>query len=536
MIDEAETELLFDSKRGTDQTGLFGKNLTDSCSMGHLLIRAIHRGGDRVAFVQDDCEISYRAFGDRLSQLIQVLKAYGLSKGEPVAVLAGNRIDAYLVSSAAFIMGLRLTLLSPLSSVQDQNYILRDAGISTLFYDPQTMEERVLMLVDEFPGIAFFSLGACDAAIDILAEAALYVPQLLIPEAVAEDLSSISYTGGTSGRPKGVMHTHRARVTMTMTMLAEWDWPQCVRFLATTPVSHASGTMIPPVLLRSGTVVLTDGFDPTDFFTHVAKHRITTTFMVPTMIYRLLDSPVLSGADLSSLAVIVYGAAAMSPARMIEAREKLGPIFMQLYGQTEAPMCITAMRCQEHELKRLASCGLPIGNSQVALLNDDGQAVAEGDIGEVCVRGPLLMSGYWNKPEETQAAFRNGWLRTGDLARQDAEGYLFIVDRCKDMIISGGFNVYPREVEEVLMEHSDVVLAAVFGIADVKWGEAVQAVVVLKLDSQVDESALKRYVREKKGAVQSPKKIFFVDEIPVTALGKPDKKRLKNRYGENSNG
>jgi fatty-acyl-CoA synthase len=331
-----------------------------------------------------------------------------------------------------------------------------------------------------------------------------------------------------------VVHTQRVHVTMAMTELVEWDWPEEVRFLAMTPISHATGAMILAVLMRSGTFVLARGFDPRRFFELVERHRITCTFLVPTMIYVLLDHPGLAEADLSSLKTVIYGASPMSPGRLVEAMRRFGPVFMQLYGQSEAPNCISVLRRDDHDPERhperLASCGLPVAGLQVALLDDEGREVPVGEVGEICCRGPLVMAGYWNKPEETEKAFRHGWLHTGDLARRDADGYLYIVDRSKDMIITGGFNVFPREVEDVLTRHPDVAAAAVIGVPDAKWGEAVKAVVVRRAGADVSAEALIALVRDAKGAVHSPKSVDFVDELPVTGLGKPDKKVLRARY------
>jgi len=252
------------------------------------------------------------------------------------------------------------------------------------------------------------------------------------------------------------------------------------------------------------------------------------------MVYVLLDHPGIAQADLSSLELIIYGASPMSPARLVEAMKRFGPVFMQLYGQSEAPNCITALHKHEHDPEnrpeRLASCGTPSGSSQVALLDDDGKEVRVGEVGEICVRGPLVMLGYWNKPEETEKAFRHGWLHTGDMARRDTDGFIYIVDRSKDLIITGGFNVFPREVEDVLTRHPAVAAAAVIGVPDEKWGEAVKAVVVLKAGETVAPEALIALVREHKGPVQAPKSVDFVDALPVTGLGKPDKKALRARY------
>ena len=505
------------------------------CTMGELVVRAIRRGGERIAFVLDGHRISYRAFGAMLSRMVQALEARGVKRGDAIAVLSSNRPEAFLVTAAGYLMGLRATWMHPLASEDDHAYLLEDSGVRFLFVDPDTFATRAQALRTRVPGLAgLWGLGPNEFGEDILAALDRYAPQALESKAAAGDICTLIYTGGTTGRPKGVVHTHRVQVTMVMTELAEWDWPREVRFLAMTPITHAAGAMIVAVMQRCGTFVMAKGFDAQRFFELVETHRITCTFLVPTMIYVLLDHPGIATADLSSLQLVIYGASPMSPARLAEGMRRFGPVFMQLYGQSEAPNCVTVLHTYEHDPdrhpERLASCGTPVGNSQVRLLDDAGQEVPVSDIGEICVRGPLVMQGYWGKPEETAKALRDGWLYTGDMARRDADGFIYIVDRSKDMIISGGFNVYPREVEDVLTRHPAVAAAAVIGVPDPKWGEAVKALVVLKAGARAHAEELIALVREHKGPVQAPKSVDFAEALPVTGLGKLDKKTLRARY------
>ncbi|MBP6900680.1 MAG: AMP-binding protein [Burkholderiaceae bacterium] len=505
-------------------------------TVGELLIAAIGRGGERTAFVCDELSWSYRQLGELVSQVVQVLSARGLQRGDAVATLSANRPEAFLVTAAAYLMGLRLTWMNPTSSEDDHAYILEDSGVATLFVDPLSFAERAQALARRVPGVQqLMSFGpGCDGAEDLLLAATGFNPQPLRCQAESDDLCVLVYTGGTTGRPKGVAHSHRVHVQMILTEMADWDWPREIRFLALTPITHAAGAMIMPVLLKGGTYAMTQGFSADKFCRLVQRHRITATFLVPTMVYVLLDHPQRTEHDLSSLQLVIYGASPMSPARLIEGMRVFGPVFMQLYGQSEAPNTISVLHQHEHDPEhhpeRLASCGTPCVGTQVKLLDDDGREVAPGEVGEICVRGPLVMHGYWNKPEETAKAFRHGWLYTGDLARRDEHGFLYIVDRSKDMIISGGFNVYPREVEDALGLHPAVAAAAVVGVPDDKWGEAVRALVVLRAGHQATAEELMALVREKKGAVHAPKAIDFVDSLPVTGLGKLDKKAIRARY------
>lgn len=507
--------------------------LYDECTMGDLLVRAIARGADRIAFVSGGRPTSYREFGALLSRLVQLFEAEGLRRGDGIACLSSNRMEAFAVVAACYLRGMRVTNMHPMASLDDHAFMLEDSGAAALFFDPDSHGVRAGELGRRCPAVKQFALAPCDGAPDAIAAAASFTPGALTPTAQLDDVSWLLYTGGTTGRSKGVVHTHRTHLALLMAELAEWEWPSQPVFLAITPISHGAGGCIMPVLMKSGTVVLENGFSAAKFFESVERHRVSATFMVPTMIYKLLDHAAEHAVRADSLELVIYGAAPMAPTRLREALARFGPVFMQLYGQSEAPACLTVLRRQEHldvDAERLASCGMPIFTSQVCLLDGDGQPVALGETGEICARGPLVMQGYWNRPEETAHAFRHGWLHTGDLARQDRDGYLYIVGRSKDMIITGGFNVFPAEIEDVLTAHPAVSAAAVIGVADPTWGEAVKAVVMLRPGHAVQAVELIALVRQAKGPVHAPKSIDFVDDLPVTPLGKPDKKLLRQRY------
>jgi fatty-acyl-CoA synthase len=320
-------------------------------------------------------------------------------------------------------------------------------------------------------------------------------------------------------------------------MASEWQWPDEVRHLVCTPLSHAGSSMFVPLLLLGGSMVVLPAFDAGAVLEAIEQYRITTTMLVPSMIYALLDHPAFAGTDLSSLETVFYGASPMSPIRLQEAIRKLGPIFFQFYGQTECPQALCSLRKEDHDpedLARLSSCGRPVPWVKVALLDDDGVEVADGLPGELCVRGPLVMKGYWKKPEETSEALKGGWLHTGDVARKDRQGFLTIVDRKKDMIVSGGFNVFPREVEDVIATDESIAAVAVFGVPDEKWGEAVTAIVVPSGGAVVDVDRLIALVKDRKGPHYAPKTIEVVGSIPMSPLGKPDKKALRARYWSES--
>jgi fatty-acyl-CoA synthase len=251
------------------------------------------------------------------------------------------------------------------------------------------------------------------------------------------------------------------------------------------------------------------------------------------MLYVLLDYLADHPQDLSSLQTILYGAAPMSPDRLEQALDVFGPVFVQIYGQSEAPNTVATLGKEDHDLRRperLASCGKPHQSLDVAVLDDNDQPCSVGQLGEVCVRGPLVMDGYWRQPEVTAETLRNGWLHTGDVGYLDADNFLYLTDRKKDMVITGGFNIYPREVEDAVVTHPEVAAAAVIGVPDPKWGEAVTAFVVRTPDATVTAQELIALVRELKGPVHAPKSLEFLDALPLTPLGKIDKKQLRVRF------
>ncbi|WP_083473054.1 AMP-binding protein [Frankia sp. R43] len=499
-----------------------------------LLIAALERGRDLPAVHLDGRVLTGAEVRDETSRYAQAYAKLGLGIGSPTAMISANRPEVLFTMGANMLTGCRSSALHPLGSVDDHAYILADAEIETLVFDP-AFARRATELARRVPSLVnLLSLGPAEVGTDLTALAAGFAPRPLVaPRVGPEDVSGITYTGGTTGRPKGVMSTYRGAATMTQIQLAEWEWPAETRFLVCTPLSHAGAAFFVPVLLRGGSLVVLPRFDPAAVLDAIEKYRITATMLVPTMLYHLLDHPKLAAADTSSLQTVFYGASAMSPTRLAEAIERFGPVFFQFYGQSECPMTISVLRRGEHDVNRpdrLASCGRPVPWVRVALLDDDGAEVADGEPGEVCVRGPLLSAGYWRRPDQTAELFEHGWLHTGDIARRDADGFLTIVDRKKDMVVTGGFNIFPKEVEDVLCSHPAIAAAAVIGVPDDTWGEAVKAVVTLRPGAEVSAAELTALVRERKGPHHAPKSVDVVDQLPMSPVGKPDKKALRARY------
>jgi fatty-acyl-CoA synthase len=514
---------------------------------GHLLVGALKRHKNRPVLFLGDTTLTGGQLAERVSQYIQAFEALGAGTGVTVGLLSLNRPEVLMILGASQTQGYRRTALHPLGSLDDHAYVLSDAGASALIIDPNPMfVERALGLLDKVDSLKkILTIGPVPealkaVAVDLSAEAAKYSPQpLVVADLPPDHIGGLTYTGGTTGKPKGVIGTAGNIAAMTQIQLSEWEWPEHPRFLMCTPLSHAGAAFFTPTVVKGGSMFVLAKFDPAEVLKVIEEQRITATMLVPSMLYALMDHPDSQTRDLSSLETVYYGASAINPVRLAEAIRRFGPIFAQYYGQSEAPMAITYLAKADHDEMRLTSCGRPTLFARVALLGDDGKPVPQGEPGEICVSGPLLAGGYWQLPEATADTFKDGWLHTGDMAREDEDGFYFIVDRVKDMIVTGGFNVFPREVEDVIAEHAAVAQVCVVGTPDEKWGEAVTAVVVLRADAATNDAAIETMtaeiqaaVKDRKGSVQSPKRVVVVDALPLTGLGKPDKKAVRAQFWE----
>jgi fatty-acyl-CoA synthase len=517
---------------------------------GHLLVGALKRHKNKPVLFLGGTTLTGGQLADKISQYIQAFEALGAGTGAAVGLLSLNRPEVLMIIGAGQTQGYRRTALHPLGSLDDHAYVLADAGVSSLVIDPNPMfVERALGLLDRVGSLKqILTIGPVPSQLkhlqgrvtDLSAEAAKYKPRPLVAaDLLPDQVIGLIYTGGTTGKPKGVMGTAASLSTMTSIQLAEWEWPEHPRFLMCTPLSHAGAAFFTPTVIKGGEMIVLSRFDPGEVLKIIEEQRITATMLVPSMLYAVLDHPDSHTRNLSSLETVYYGASAINPVRLAEAIRRFGPIFAQYYGQSEAPMAITYLAKADHDEKRLTSCGRPTLFARTELLGEDGKPVPRGEPGEICVSGPLLAGGYWNLPDETSQTFKDGWLHTGDIAREDEDGFYYIVDRVKDMIVTGGFNVFPREVEDVVAEHPAIAQVCVVGAPDEKWGEAVTAVVALRADAARDAAGIEAMtaeiqaaVKDRKGSVQSPKRVVVVDALPLTGLGKPDKKAVRAQFRE----
>jgi fatty-acyl-CoA synthase len=493
-------------------------------------LRALARYPSRLAFSWPGGSITYAGATELIGRIQRVFMQLGLRPGARVAFLTANRADSWCAGVAAQLSRLSITWLHPLGSLDDQLFQIEDSEAGMLVVDADTFRDRGGDLATRASDLQHvFTLGPANYGLDLLAavaDAGTATPRNL---AGPDDVATLNYTGGTTGKSKGALRTHRENGGFASAILADFEIPDTPGFLAVAPISHVAGTKVLPTLIKGGTVHMLKGFDPDAVFKTIERERINFTLLVPTMIYVMLDHPALDKTDLSSLELLLYGASAMSPSRLVEGIERIGPVFSQLYGQTEC-YPVSVLRKADHDPNTpelFLSCGFPISACETRILDDNDQEVETGAAGEICVRAPYAMAEYWKRPEQTAETLKSGWLHTGDIARKDERGYLFILDRKKDMIVSGGFNIFPREVEDVLSQHADVAMVAVVGIPDDKWGEAVTAIVVAREGARPDADELINLVKARKGSAHAPKHIKFVTELPMTGVGKVDKKLLK---------
>jgi acyl-CoA synthetase (AMP-forming)/AMP-acid ligase II len=467
-------------------------------------------------------------------RVARALQRSGIAAGDKVAVLSSNDALAFACVFGISRAGAVWCPVNPRNEAAENRFVLDAFDCSCLIfhsaYAPMVEQMRanlpkvrVFVCLDaEFPFAASWAQwveDVADAPIDI---------------APVDDLAMIAGTGGTTGQPKGVMLSGRNLETMSALTLMGYPFEGRPSYLALAPLTHAAGVLCFPVMALGGRVVVMPKADLGEFLALVERHRITHTFLPPTLIYMLLQHEKLAATRLDSLQCFWYGAAPISAARLEEALAKIGPVMAQLFGQTEAPMMISMMAPKEHfhadgavARERLSSAGRPGPLVQVATMDGEGRLLPAGETGEIVIRSSLVMMGYYKDAKATEEVGRFGWHHTGDIGRVDADGFLYIVDRAKDMIITGGFNVYSVEVEQALMQHPDVQDSAVIGLPDEKWGEKVVAVLQLHAGRSVQPDEIVAFVKARVGSVKAPKLVEIWPDLPRSKVGKVMKKDIR---------
>ena len=503
------------------------------------LRRALQINPQGVAILENDHKLSWAELGERVSRFAAALRERGVAKGDRVAVLMLNSSRYLELYMAIGWAGAVIVPLNIRWSVAENRHALEDCGAHLLIVDGTFMEAGKT-LASSIPGLALVYAGESEAPAEVAGYESWLSASAPITDAMAgrEELAGIFYTGGTTGRSKGVMLSHGNLTSSALLFLAEGCFPRDAVYLHAAPMFHlANGAAMYCMLLNAGTNAIIKAFSPDAVAQAIERFHVSHTLLVPTMIQMLVDHPVIAERDFSSLRGIVYGASPISEALLDRAMARLpGVRFRQAYGMTELSPLATLLSPEDHvgagrAKGRHRSAGRIVVGLEAKIVDADDHPVSRGTVGEIAIRGDVVMMGYWNRPEETAKAVIDGWMHTGDGGYMDEDGFIYVVDRMKDMIITGGENVYSIEVENVLAQHQAVLQCAVIGIPDPQWGEAVHAIVVVKPGTKLEPADLINFCRERVGGYKCPRSVDVrTDPLPMSGAGKILKRELRRPF------
>ena len=519
-----------------------GMSIAVAINIGTYLTRFAEQVPARLAVACGDYRATYAEEELRVNALALALKSLGTEKGDRVAILQWNCPQFLETMLACFKAGLCVVPINARLNPEEVRYHVQDSEAAVVVYGHEFGADVAQIRETLTTTPKFISLRAA-AAWELDFERLVQEHATTVDQAVrvdADDLAWLFYTSGTTGHPKGAMLTHGNLDYAVTGYLADVLPIDCEdAALHAAPLSHGSGFQALANVARgaANVILFPRQFEPPNVFETIARYRITNLFLAPTMIKLLLNAPEIERYDLSSLRYVVYGGAPMYVDDLKAAVARLGQVLVQIFGQGETPMTGTYLRRQEHVVHgseqqeaRLMSAGVPRTGIDVRIVNPVDHEVPRGQQGELVVRGRTVMSGYWRQPEATADVLRNGWLHTGDVGYMDTGGYVFILDRKKDMIISGGANIYPREIEEVIQQHPAVKEVAVVGVPDELWGESVKAIVALRDGYSATEHDIVNECIAHLASYKKPKSVEFVPELPKNAYGKILKRELRERY------
>lgn len=484
----------------------------------HFFFRAAKLYPERIALQSSACTLTYQALAAKVKALATALQALDPEPQTRVAICAANTVDHATAILAVLASGKVWVPLNARSTPSEIKRITDTIEPSIVISDAKGAE---LLQASSAHWLRLDDSGT-DPSLNIEHLIKRYAGQTPVANDAGENATqAIKFTGGTTGLPKGVMQPYRAWTAGIINQVSGWQITQDDCFVVTAPVTHGTSTYLLPMLAEGAKLLFLDKTDPASVIQAFREHGGTMSFMPPTLIYMVMAHPGVSRSDFPKLRNLIYGGAPMPAEKVDQLRAFFGDVVGTTYGQTEAPQIVTMMRPSSFKdpLNR-GSVGRCTWLSDMAIMSPDGKILPEGEVGEVVVRGHLVMTGYWRLPEKTAETIIDGWLHTGDVGLIDDRGYLFLKDRIRDVIITGGFNIYPTDVENVLSQHQAVYECAVFGMPDEKWGEAVHAAVQLHPGVTCDPEILIAHVKTALGSVHAPKKIHFLDQLPRSSVGK----------------
>jgi long-chain acyl-CoA synthetase len=497
---------------------------------------------DSEAFVCGSERISFKRFNERVNRLIHGLQALGIQKGDVIGILSWNRLEYPEVFGAAMKGGFILAHFNPRLQAEELIHVINDSEARVVFLGPEFGEMMARIHKHLSKAELFLTFGDAEGRMiayrEMLESHSNEEPEPNIRE---EDPLVILYTSGTTGLPRGAIYTHRQKMENTCIKALDIGVEFGDRHLVVLPMFHIGGdSHIWPFFLMGGCNVIMPrpSFDPAEALQMIAEEQITDVHIVPTQLISLLNLPDIEQYDLRCLKRIWYAASPMPTEVLKRGLSVFGPIFMQGYGQTESGPDVTVLSRANHRYSGesteaqsvLASCGQPCIRVHVRIVDDDGRDVEAGTIGEIIVESKRIMTEYWRKPDETKETIRGGWLHTGDMGYYDEKGFIYIADRKKDMIITGGENVYPKQVEDVLYRHPAVKEAAVIGVPDPYWVERVHALVVPKENAQAAEEDIISFCKEHIAGYKAPKSVELVESLPKNPQGKILKREIRAKY------
>jgi len=505
-------------------------------TLGDIPRKGAERFGEKEAVVFEDTRLSFREFNTRINRLGNAMKSLGVNKGDRVAVLAENSHKYLEIYFAASKMGMSVTPINFRLADAEIVHIVNDSE-AVLGFAGDTYEDRAGRMGKEMKNIRSW-IAMDNSTEDFLSYEKLITgaldlePQVEVNE---NEIAILMYTGGTTGLPKGVMLSHRNIMTATLAMNLIMSLKPEDTTCYVLPLFHIALWPALCVLLAGGKVAVNRRPDLGEILRIIQDEKCTHINLVPTIYGWLLQDPRLDRFDLSSLRAMTYAGSPFPPEVLKQCIEKFGNIFAQGYGLTEAAPLVSYLRPEEHSMEGpqaelLKSAGKPGPCVDVRIVDENDEPVKPGETGEICARGKNIMMGYWKNPELTAKTLRGGWLHTGDMGTMDENGYLYLMDRKADMIVTGGENVYPKETEEVLYEHPAVMECAVVSAPDERWGERVQAVVVLKEGNDATKEELIRHCKDRLAGYKCPKSVAFWDELPKTPIGKIIRKDVKEEF------